>query len=163
MQNKKYQIFISSTFEDLQNERRDALEAILITKNIPIGMEAFVASSQKQFEYIKECINSCDYYILLVGGRYGTIHPEFNISYTELEFDYAKKLAESIGQSLYYAKKTGKKPAVAIILKKESDKKYVKRIKDIDLGLTIFQICSIDYVGKDKSKCVDEQIPLSSK
>ena len=49
MSDKKYQIFISSTFDDLQYERRAALEAILITNNIPIGMESFVASSQEQF------------------------------------------------------------------------------------------------------------------
>ena len=33
-----------------------------------------------------------------------------------IEFDFAKKWAESIGQSLYYAKMTGKKPAVVLIL-----------------------------------------------
>lgn len=122
MQNKKYQIFISSTFEDLQNERRDALEAILITKNIPIGMEAFVASSQKQFEYIKECINSCDYYILLVGGRYGTIHPEFNISYTELEFDYAKSLNKPI--LIFYYKDISK------LRKKDENLENINKFRD---------------------------------
>lgn len=96
MQDKKYQIFISSTFDDLQDERRAALEAILITNNIPIGMESFVASSQEQFEHIKKCIESCDYYILLVGGRYGSQHPNLNLSYTELEFDYAKSINKPI-------------------------------------------------------------------
>ncbi len=96
MTNKKYQIFISSTFDDLQDERRAALEAILITNNIPIGMESFVASSQEQFEHIKNCIESCDYYILIVGGRYGSQHPKLNLSYTELEFDYAKSLNKPI-------------------------------------------------------------------
>ena len=62
-----------------------------------------------------------------------------------IEFDYAKKWAESIGQSLYYAKQTGKKPAVAIILQKESDKKYLKRINDVDKNITIFEIYSSDY------------------
>ncbi|MCD7879717.1 MAG: DUF4062 domain-containing protein [Candidatus Gastranaerophilales bacterium] len=96
MSNKKYQIFISSTFEDLQDERKAALEAILITNNIPIGMESFVASSKEQFEHIKSCIESCDYYILIVGARYGTQHPKLNLSYTELEFDYAKSLNKPI-------------------------------------------------------------------
>ncbi len=96
MTDKKYQIFISSTFEDLQDERRAALEAILITNNIPVGMESFVATSQEQFEHIKDCINNCDYYILIVGGRYGSLHPELNLSYTELEFDYAKSLNKPI-------------------------------------------------------------------
>lgn len=62
-----------------------------------------------------------------------------------IEFDYAKKWAESIGQSLYYAKKTGKKPAVAIIISKESDKKYLQRIKDAYEDITIFEIYSNNY------------------
>lgn len=62
-----------------------------------------------------------------------------------IEFDYAKKWAESVGQSLYYAKKTGKKPAVAIILSKESDKKYIQRINDIDKDIKIFEIYSAEY------------------
>ena len=62
-----------------------------------------------------------------------------------IEFDYAKKWAESVGQSLYYAKKTGKKPAVAIILSKESDKKYIQRIQDIDKGITVFEIYTPNY------------------
>lgn len=57
-----------------------------------------------------------------------------------IEFDYAKKWAESIGQSLYYSKKTGKKPAVAIITNGQNDLKYIQRIKDTDEKITIFEI-----------------------
>ncbi len=57
-----------------------------------------------------------------------------------IEFDYAKKWAESIGQSLYYSKKTGKKPAVAIITNGENDLKYIQRIKETDEKITIFEI-----------------------
>lgn len=62
-----------------------------------------------------------------------------------IEFDYAKKWAESIGQSLYYAKKTGKKPAVAIITSKPDDIKYIQRIKEVDKDITIFEIPAINY------------------
>lgn len=62
-----------------------------------------------------------------------------------IEFDFAKKWAESIGQSLYYAKMTNKKPAVAIIVKSEKDKHYIERIKKIDKGITIFEIKAVDY------------------
>ena len=57
-----------------------------------------------------------------------------------IEFDYAKKWAESIGQSLYYSKKTGKKPAVAIITNGQNDLKYIQRIKETDEKITIFEI-----------------------
>lgn len=57
-----------------------------------------------------------------------------------IEFDFAKKWAESIGQSLYYAKLTGKKPAVALILTSPTDYKYVKRVERLDYGIQIFLI-----------------------
>ena len=33
-----------------------------------------------------------------------------------VEFDFAEKWAEAVGQALYYALKTGKKPAVVLIM-----------------------------------------------
>lgn len=57
-----------------------------------------------------------------------------------IEFDFAKKWAESIGQSLYYSKLTGKKPAVALILTSPTDYRYVKRVERLDNGIKIFLI-----------------------
>ena len=57
-----------------------------------------------------------------------------------IEFDFAKKWAESIGQSLYYAKMTGKKPAVVLILTSPTDYHYVKRVERLDNGIKIFLI-----------------------
>ena len=57
-----------------------------------------------------------------------------------IEFDWAPKWAEGIGQSLYYAKMTGKKPAIALILKKPQDERYVKRIELVDKNITVFKI-----------------------
>ena len=57
-----------------------------------------------------------------------------------VEFDFAKKWAESIGQALYYSKMTGKKPAVALILTSPIDYRYVKRIERLDNGIKIFLI-----------------------
>lgn len=57
-----------------------------------------------------------------------------------IEFDFAKKWAESIGQSLYYSKMTGKEPAVALILTSPADYRYVKRVERLDNGIKIFLI-----------------------
>ena len=57
-----------------------------------------------------------------------------------IEFDFAKKWAESIGQALYYSKMTGKKPAVTLILASPLDYRYVKRIERLDNGIKIFLI-----------------------
>jgi hypothetical protein len=85
---KKYQVFVSSTFRDLVDERQDAIRNILDLKHIPAGMELFPATDVEQLTYIKKVIDECDYYILIMGGRYGSMDAA-GISYTEREYDYA--------------------------------------------------------------------------
>lgn len=46
-----------------------------------------------------------------------------------IEFDFAPKWAESVGQSLYYAAKTGKAPGVVMIIEKDMDRKHLKKIR----------------------------------
>lgn len=92
MADKKYQVFISSTYSDLVDERRKILDILLMADCIPAGMEAFVASDVEQFEVIKKVIQLCDYYILILGKRYGSINPKTGLSYTEMEYEYAKEL-----------------------------------------------------------------------
>lgn len=87
--NRKLQVFVSSTFTDLRDERQAAVEAILSTGNIPAGMELFAAGDQSQMEVIKEWIRESDVYLLILGGRYGTIEPVSGKSYTHLEYEYA--------------------------------------------------------------------------
>lgn len=70
---KKYQIFISSTYEDLKEERRIVQDTILSMYQFPIGMEMFSAADEKQWEIIQETIDSSDYYVLIMGFRYGSI------------------------------------------------------------------------------------------
>ena len=60
--------------------------------------------------------------------------------YYAIEFDWAKKWAESIGQSMYYAKMTEKLPAVAIIMRSPIDEKYIRRIIKANNNITIFKI-----------------------
>ncbi len=85
---KKYQIFVSSTFRDLADERQDAIRNILDLGHIPAGMELFPASDTEQLAYIKKVIDECDYYLLIMGGRYGSLDQD-GVSYTEREYDYA--------------------------------------------------------------------------
>lgn len=88
---KKYQVFISSTYTDLIKERKEVTKALLEMDCIPSGMEMFQASDDSQWELIKRVISSCDYYIVIIAGRYGTIHPETKKSYTQMEYEYAAK------------------------------------------------------------------------
>lgn len=88
-EDKIYQIFVSSTFEDLKLERQEIMAAIVSTGNVPIGMEYFPAGNASPFDYIKQQIDKADYYLLVIAGKYGSINKETGISYTEMEFNYA--------------------------------------------------------------------------
>lgn len=62
-----------------------------------------------------------------------------------IEVDFAKKWAESVGQALYYAKMTGKKPAIALIVENQKEKRFINRVKVLTLWLriTFFEIESV--------------------
>lgn len=91
--NKKYQVFVSSTYKDLQEARAKVRDAILSMYHFPVGMELFGAANEEQWQIISETIDSSDYYVLIIGQRYGSLIPEgfpdAGISYTEKEFRYA--------------------------------------------------------------------------
>jgi hypothetical protein len=88
---KKLQVFISSTYTDLLAERQAAVEAILRAGHIPAGMELFAAGDESQLETIRRWIDDSDVFMLILGGRYGSIEPKSGKSYIELEYDYATK------------------------------------------------------------------------
>ena len=72
---KRYQVFVSSTYADLREERQRAIQTVIKMGCIPAGMELFPAVDEEQFEFIKSVIDDCDYYLLIVG---------------EIRFDYRR-------------------------------------------------------------------------
>ena len=91
MDETKYQVFVSSTYSDLINERKQVLDILLMADCIPAGMESFVATDDEQFNVIKKVIDLCDYYILIIGKRYGSVNEKTCLSYTEMEYNYADR------------------------------------------------------------------------
>jgi hypothetical protein len=89
MSQPRYQVFVSSTFKDLQEERQAVLNAILKLNQFPAGMEIFPAANDTPWEMIERIIKDSDYYVLIIGGKYGSIDAESNLSYTEKEYDFA--------------------------------------------------------------------------
>ncbi|MGB8508040.1 MAG: DUF4062 domain-containing protein, partial [Pyrinomonadaceae bacterium] len=85
---KRYQVFVSSTYQDLQEERQEVIQALLELDCIPAGMELFPAADEDQWTLIKKVIDDCDYYIVIVGGRYGSMSTT-GLSYTQMEYEYA--------------------------------------------------------------------------
>ncbi len=93
---RKLQVFVSSTFSDLIAERQAAVTAILKAGHIPAGMELFTAGDKSQMKTIERWIDESDVYMLILGGRYGSIEPTTGVSYTELEYDYASQQGKSL-------------------------------------------------------------------
>ena len=115
---KRYQVFVSSTYTDLKEERQHVIQTLMEMDCIPSGMELFPALDEEQFEFIKRVINDCDYYLLVVGGRYGSVTAE-GLSYTEKEYDYAVSIGLKVIAFLHEnpdeiaAGKTDKDPELA--------------------------------------------------
>src|SRR5687767_14870058 len=82
----KYQVFVSSTYEDLQQEREQVVKAILEMGHIPVGMEMFSAADEEQWSIIQRHIEASDYYVVIVAHRYGSMVD--GVSYTEKEYDH---------------------------------------------------------------------------
>ena len=85
---KRYQVFVSSTFEDLRLERQAVMQALLELECIPAGMELFTASDDEAWKVITRVIDECDYYVVILAGRYGSVDAD-GISFTEKEYRYA--------------------------------------------------------------------------
>ncbi|RYZ73446.1 MAG: DUF4062 domain-containing protein [Proteobacteria bacterium] len=92
---KKYQVFVSSTYEDLRAERQEVIQALLELDCIPSGMELFPAANEDQWSLIKSVIDECDYYVLILAGRYGTVG-KGDLGYTEMEYRYALSIGKPI-------------------------------------------------------------------
>ena len=93
---KRLQVFVSSTYTDLIEERQAAVSAILKSGHIPAGMELFTAGDKSQLEIIKRWIDESDVYMLILGGRYGSVEAESGVSYTELEYNYALEVGKPL-------------------------------------------------------------------
>src|SRR5438552_2365098 len=105
MDNKRYQVFVSSTYTDLTAARQGVLMLLLTMDCLPAGMELFGAVDEEQFEFIKRVIDESDYYVLIVGGRYGAVASDGK-SYTEKEYDYAVSKKKDVLAFLHAAPQT---------------------------------------------------------
>jgi hypothetical protein len=93
---KRYQVFVSSTYIDLQEERAEVMQALLELDCMPSGMEIFPAANETQWNWIKRVIQESDYYIVIVGGRYGSVSSQTGLSYTEMEYRFAVEMEKPV-------------------------------------------------------------------
>lgn len=155
---KKYQIFISSTYKDLIPEREKVRDVILSMYQFPIGMEMFSAADEEQWEIIKETIDSSDYYVLIIGKRYGSVIDEGldkGISYTEKEYRYAKSIGLPI---LAYIKNDEAITADNV----DDDAKKLKKLQafkaDVTKGREVKWFSTIDQLGTEVSLSLHKEM-----
>src|ERR1043166_5779579 len=92
---RRHQVFVCSTYEDLIIERQQVIHALLELDCIPAGMEMFPAADEDSWSLIKEVIDDSDYYVVILAGRYGSTTEE-HIGFTEREYDYAASVGKPI-------------------------------------------------------------------
>lgn len=103
---------------------------------MPAGMELFPAANDSQWNFIKSIIDESDYYLIIVGGKYGSIHPGSGISYTRMEYEYATSINKPILRFL--AKDIENLPHE----KREKDPKISKKLLEFRNLLTADNLCS---------------------
>jgi hypothetical protein len=85
----RLQVFLSSTSNDLAVERADLLSRIQAHDYFVAGMEQWPASAVRTAEFLQNKIKQSDYVVLVSAGQYGSLMPDYDISYTEFEYEYA--------------------------------------------------------------------------
>lgn len=141
----KFQIFISSTYRDLIEERQEIIKTILELGHIPVGMEHFPAGNEDQWTTIKGLLDDCDYYIVVLGGMYGTVEKNTGKSYTQLEYEYAiEKKIPIIGF-------VHKNPSLLPAIKQETDQLQIEKLANFS-KMVKKKICKFWQTPSDLSK-----------
>lgn len=91
IENQTVKVFVSSTWEDLQGERALVLEGIRHLQFEHVAMEYFGADPRQPIKVCLEKVRESNVYVGIVGHRYGKIVEETGKSYTQMEYEEAKK------------------------------------------------------------------------
>ena len=86
---RKYQVFISSTFRDLAAQRRIVLDVVIDQGHMPIALERFPAVDTGVPTVIQKTIEASQIYVVILGFRYGAIVKGRDISFSQLEYENA--------------------------------------------------------------------------
>lgn len=79
------------------------ISALLECDAFPAGMELFPAADDDAWTLIQRVIDESDYYLLVIGGKYGSVDPATEVSYTEKEYDYAVEAGKPVMAFLHGA------------------------------------------------------------
>ncbi|KOG43060.1 hypothetical protein AQJ84_02315 [Streptomyces resistomycificus] len=87
-------VYISSTFQDLQEARRQVSQTIRRMKHTDVAMEYYGAEDVRPLDKCLADVAACDLYVCIVAGRYGFVPGDGEVSITELEYLKAVELGK---------------------------------------------------------------------
>ncbi|MDX6748156.1 DUF4062 domain-containing protein [Polaribacter sp. PL03] len=152
---KRYQVFVSSTYKDLIPERVEVIQALLELDCIPSGMEYFPAADETQWDFIKKLIDESDYYIVIIAGKYGSVDDN-GISYTQKEYEYA--ISKNIPTIAFLHSDIDSLPTI----KTEKDKKARKKLENFE-NLVKRKLCKFWSSPQDLGAVVSRSISQAKK
>lgn len=85
-------VFLSSTYQDLVEERTAVHEALAAAGYEVVRMEDFGSRGEVPLETCLDAVASCEAYVLILARRYGSLAPGVGFSYTEAEYEWAREL-----------------------------------------------------------------------
>lgn len=85
-------VFVCSTYADLAEERHAVLDAIRRLQLQHDSMEFFGARTGQPLETCLAEVRKSNVMVVIVGHRYGSLAPEVDISYSEAEYQEARRL-----------------------------------------------------------------------
>lgn len=152
MLKKKYQVFVSSTFDDLKEERSQVYESILSMGHIPVGMEYFGSRSKTSVAVIKGFLDQCDFQLTIIGSRYGSLIQETQVSYTEMEYDYANDIR--IPQLGFLQRSNGK------YVNQDDSEINIQRLKTFRDKVVNSRQCAFWEKGSDLVSEIQRALPI---
>ena len=85
-------VFVSSTYLDLQEHRKEVWDVLEDFDVNVRGMEQFGARSEEPLETCINEVEQSDVYVGIVGYRLGSVHEDRGLSFTQMEYERAREL-----------------------------------------------------------------------
>lgn len=85
---KRYQVFISTTYPDMQTARQAMMLPLMDADMVPMSMDLHLEDSHSLMPVAQRMIDDCDYFVVLLGGRYGALSP-LGLSFSHREYIFA--------------------------------------------------------------------------
>jgi len=117
-------IYISSTYEDLQEERRAGMDAVLRLEHMPVGMEYATATENRPLDQCLEDVRSCQGYVGIFARRYGFVPFGRKKSITQLEYEEAGR--HQIPRMIYCLADDAPWPAYKV----DRDQRRIQALRD---------------------------------